>query len=227
MRETRVADATDLEPARLREYPEIIDDLRKVFLCAPTDELVRDHVANMLVVHEATRFLSRDARRKRRGLIMGSALGIGALVAGTGAAAASGRLPNGLQDAVANVVEPLGVDVPGGKSDDAPGRGGENPGHSDEAPGQQTAPGNSENAPGHGGENPGRSETAPGHSESENNKPDVPPGQSEAHGNAPDEPPGQANVPPSRPKASPDPATPNENSAKDGGQGRGQRGSGE
>lgn len=192
MRETRVADATSPEPVTLAEYPEVIDDLRRVFLCAPSEELVTDHVANMLVVYEATRFLSRDSRRRRRGFAFGSALGVGALVGGAGLAAASGNLPDGLQSTVARVAEPLGIDVPDGNADEAPGRGGENPSRADEAPGQQKLPGGSENAPGHGGENPGRSETAPGHSGNENNKPESPPGLTGEPGNAPDQPPGQA-----------------------------------
>jgi hypothetical protein len=200
MQEIRVADATDLEPAWLQEKAGIIGDLREVFLCAPADELVREHVANMLVLYEATRFLSRDSRRRRRSIMMGSALGIGTLVAGASAAAVSGSLPRGLQDAVANVAEPFGIDVPTSGSD-APGHGGDNPGQSQQAPGQQNAPGNSENAPGHGGETPGRSATAPGHSESENNKPDEPPGLSEDRGNAPSVPPGQENVRPSHPSS--------------------------
>jgi hypothetical protein len=196
MREIRVADATDVEPVGLEAYPGIIGDLREAFLCAPTEGLVNEHVANMLVVHEATRFLSRDSRRKRRGVILGSALGIGALMAGTGAAAAAGRLPDDVQDVVATVTEPFGIEVPTSGSDSAPGHGGDNPGHSEDAPGQQKAPGNSENAPGHGGENPGRSETAPGHTESTNNAPEAPPGLSEETGNAPDVPPGRPESPP-------------------------------
>jgi hypothetical protein len=47
-------------------------------------------------------------------------------------------------------------------SQDAPGHGGTNPGQSEQAPGQQDAPGASGDAPGHGGENPGQSDQAPG-----------------------------------------------------------------
>lgn len=174
--------------------PGVIDDLRVVFLSSPSDDLVRRHLADMLVSLEATRVLSRTSRHRRRWWI-GTSLAVGTgLFAGAGVAAAAGELPDPLQDAVAAVVEPFGFDLPTGNADEAPGRGGANPGRSDEAPGQQRSPGNSENAPGHGGQNPGRSETAPGHSGAENNRPAEPPGLSEdPPGAKPAAPPGLSN----------------------------------
>jgi hypothetical protein len=172
MREMRVADASHRELVTRQGYAEVEGDLREVFLSAPSDELVNRHLADMLVLYEATRALSRQPRRRRRHLVVASSFGIGmALVAGAGVAGASGDLPDPVQRVVAQVVAPLGIDVPTGTPEAAPGRGGENPGRADEAPGQQEAPGSTEDAPGLGGENPGRSETAPGHSDAENNRP--------------------------------------------------------
>ena len=199
----------------LTEYPQFIDDLRSAFLSAPSAEQTRRHLADMLVVYEATRFLARDARRMRRAARMGTSVGLGAaIVAGASVAAASGALPDPIQALAAGVAEPFGVHLPAGRSDDAPGRGGENPGASDEAPGQQVQPGASENAPGHGGENPGRSETAPGHSDAENNKPETPQGAGAEHGNAPAEPPGQTDKPVPPGQADLGSATPQPNHAK-------------
>jgi hypothetical protein len=90
-------------------------------------------------------------------------------------AAADGALPSQLQDVIADVAEPFGVDLHSVDSKDAPSDHSDGPGHSESAPGQQGQPGESENAPGHGGEGPGRSETAPGHSGAENNRPTSPP----------------------------------------------------
>ncbi len=194
MREIRVADAIGSEAPALVEYREVIDDLRSGFLSAPPEEVVQRHLADIFVVLEATRYLSRDARRRRRSLVFGSTLGLGAVLAGGGAAAAaSGSLPGPAQQFISRVAEPLGIDLPAGHSDDAPGRGGDNPGQSGSAPGQQADPGNSENAPGHGGDNPGRSDTAPGHSDNTDNTDNAPTtlvGRSGAVGTAPAVPPG-------------------------------------
>lgn len=200
----------------LTEYPQFIDDLRSAFLSTPSADLTQRHLADMLVVHEATRFLARNERRKRRAARMGTTFGLSAaLVAGASVAAASGNLPDPVQDVAATVAQPFGLDLPSARSDEAPGRGGENPGRSDEAPGQQDQPGNSENAPGHGGENPGRSDTAPGQSGSQNNTPESPPGLAGEQGNAPDEPPGEAGKP-EGPTVGP-PATPQPNPHSVGG----------
>ena len=190
MREIRVADATGPQPLTLLGNREVIDDLQSGFLSTPTDEVADRHLADMLVVFEATRHSPRGARRRRRALLFGSTLGLGAVLAAGGAAAASGGLPAPAQEAMSRLVEPLGIVLPTGASDDAPGRGGVNPGHADAAPGQEDGPGSSEDAPGLEGENPGRSETAPGHSDSTNNAPTTTPASSSAVGNAPDVPPG-------------------------------------
>jgi hypothetical protein len=177
MREIRVADATGSEPLPLSEYREVIVDLRTGFLSAPSEEVVRRHLADMFVVCEATRHLSRDSRRRRRTIVVGSTLGLGAVLAVGSAAAATGNLPTPAQEMISRVAAPIGLDLPAGNSKEAPGRGGDNPGQADSAPGQQSDPGNSENAPGLGGVNPGRSDSPPGSADNAGNAPTTLPPQ--------------------------------------------------
>jgi hypothetical protein len=182
MRETRVAFAAESDQAAWGADPTIIEDLREGFLSAPAEDLVCRHVAAMLVVHEATRFLARDARRRRRRVALAGSVGVGAVLLVGGAAAAE-VLPTPVQEVVADLADPFGVDVHPARSHDAPPDHEDGPGRSESAPGQLNrppgdgdAPGQSEDAPGHGGTAPGRSGTAPGHSGAENNRPDSRPG---------------------------------------------------
>jgi hypothetical protein len=201
MREARVAFTTDTEEALAAEHPEIIGDLREAFLAAPSDALVDRHVADILVLYEATRFLAIDARRKRRFVAMGATVGLGAMLAGAGAAAATGNLPTGLQGVVAAATEPFGIDLPDGHTDvpiiEEPTPSDEGPARADESPSGAGQPGSGA-APRIDGDDPGRSETAPGHSDSENNKPEAPPGLVDNPGHAPDVPPSTT---PERPSA--------------------------
>ena len=207
MREARVAFTTDTEEALAAEHPEIIGDLREAFLAAPSDALVERHVADILVLYEATRFLAIDARRKRRFVAMGATVGLGAMLAGAGAAAATGNLPTGLQGVVAGAVEPFGIDLPDGQADvsvtEEPSSSDVDPADAGEGP-RADQPGTTGTSAVDGEDRsgsdtgPGRSETALGHSDSENNKPEVPPGLVDNPGNAPDVPPSTT---PERPSA--------------------------
>lgn len=163
------------------------DDLRAVFVRDPAPEVAARHLAAMGSAGLAPVVPLASRRRRVAVAAMVGAAG----VVFTGGLAAAGALPGPVQDGVARLVQPIGIDLPDsgehpGRSDQAPGHGGTNPGKADEAPGQQDQPGNSENAPGLGGENPGRSDTAPGQTgDGGNNKPAVPPGQVDNPGQNP------------------------------------------
>ena len=60
MRESRVVDATGSEVTPPQAYLEVIDDLRCGFLSAPVEVVAQRHLADMFVVSEATRLLSRE-----------------------------------------------------------------------------------------------------------------------------------------------------------------------
>ena len=131
MRESRVVDATGSEVIPPRAYLEVVDDLRCGFLSAPVEVVAQRHLADMFVVSEATGFSRRESRRRRRNLVVGSTLGLGAVFAVGGTAAASGSLPLPAQQVVSRMAEHVGLDVPSGHSDEAPGRGGDSPGQSE------------------------------------------------------------------------------------------------
>jgi hypothetical protein len=133
----------------------VFDDLHTCYV-TPLDEAVAQRHLDLLDAE----LRKRHPSNVRRLLIAGGAV-VGALTLTTGLAAAD-LLPPKVQDVIATVAEPFGVDLPG-QSEDSPGRGGDSPGRSEDAPGQEDpGPGSSEDAPGltDGDGTPG--DTAPG-----------------------------------------------------------------
>jgi len=196
------------EELELDELEPVFADLRSVFVRPASPEVAADHIARMTAAaREAATLSVAPAQSRRRAdaaehpwrrKVAIVAAAFGAAVLGTGGLAVAGALPGPVQDAVATVVEPFGVDLPrsdDSKSDDpgdtdgtsnkggggsgtneAPGQTGQTPGQSGETPANGSEPpGQSGTAPGQSGENPGNSGNAPGQS-------GEPPGNS---GNAP------------------------------------------
>ena len=209
---------TDLAMADFRdelpeEHAEVYADLRSVFLEAPADEVMRDHLDAMLAAVPTAPAVP-IARSRRRRAIVASAVGMSAALAvGGGLAAATGNLPGPLRDVVAGLVAPFGIDLPDGDSTGATSpsdpdgvttpvsendQTDQSNGTSDpDGPPPSTGPSGIDeldlpdpNAPPLG--QPGSPEVPSGPAEQPGNRPDIPPGQSEQPGNRPDVPPGQA-----------------------------------
>lgn len=158
--------------------------LRSHYLQPPSDELAERHLARMMAAVTADGVIDLDTidlrppRRVRRAVVASL---VGASVLSISGLAAAGVLPAPVQSRVAAMVQPLGLQLPGGvdapgQSEDAPGHGGDSPGQSEDAPGRGGEnPGNSEQAPGQGGENPGKSDQAPGQGGQNPGNPGAPP----------------------------------------------------
>jgi hypothetical protein len=109
---------------------EVVDDLRQGFLVEPSEPLARRQLDAMLEAaatalgspssDEAAPPVALRPRRRVRAAI--AAAGVGVMVATGGvAAAATGSLPGPVQDFVASLVEPIGIDIPRAEDpDDAP-----------------------------------------------------------------------------------------------------------
>ena len=170
-----------------------LDILRGLLVRAPAPEVAAEHLARLTgdagralrdegePAHLDERADRRRIRRQRWAVAAVASVGV---VIGTGSLAAAGVLPSAVQDVVADVARPFGLDLPhsgdgpdggdsptststttGGVSEGAPGSSGEAPGQSGGAPGQLgEAPGQSGDAPGQGGSSPGQSGDAPGQS---------------------------------------------------------------
>ena len=102
---------TDLEGTLPDEYDEIFEDLRTVLLASPSEFVADQHLAAMADAQEVRVEPTPLAPRRRARVLAAAAVGAAVLVGG-GIAAAAGELPRPLQDAVARVLEPLGVDLP-------------------------------------------------------------------------------------------------------------------
>jgi hypothetical protein len=190
---------------------DIVDDLREVYLQAPSPTTRDLHLGTMM----AAAGLEPDAPRGRR--LWAAALVAVVAVVAFGGVAQAGVLPGAVQDTIASIASTVGVDLPRsddptkdpaetpgddpavrsedppGQSEDAPGHGGSAPGQSEDAPGQGgNAPGQSEDAPGQGGNAPGNSENAPGRSGNTPGPPTQPPGNSGNTPGPPTQPPGNS-----------------------------------
>jgi hypothetical protein len=160
-----------------------LDALRRALVHPPSSEIATRHLSRItgdagralrgqgLASHYDELAARREHRRRRWAVAAVASVGV---VLGTGGLAAAGVLPTPVQDVIADVARPFGLDLP--HSDDEPGSGGggsststtsgssqDAPGQSGDAPGQGgTSPGQSEGAPGQGGTSPGQSDEAPG-----------------------------------------------------------------
>lgn len=160
----------------------VLADLRAVSLRPAAPDVAATHLALMesaaleAVVPSAAPVLSRRRTGAAdtfwttpRRVVAGAVAGFVALF-GVGGLGLAGALPGPVQDFVAHVTEPLGLDMP--RSDDVPGkgRGSEAPSSTagsavTAAPGQTGAnPGQSGETPANGAEPPGQAGTTPGQS---------------------------------------------------------------
>ena len=197
----------DVDGAELNgELRAAVDDLRAVLVRPASDDVTTRHLARMAAAASAaavtsasvapTRNLVREPSWTRRALVAASAAVVAAL--GLGGLGMAGALPGPVQDAVADVGDRIGLDMPHRDDDaaddaddaevpDDPGTGtsipgveGVAPGQSGETPGQSGAepPGQSGQAPGQSGSAPGQSGSAPGQSGSAPGQSGSAPGQS-------------------------------------------------
>ena len=177
------------------ELRDVVADLRAAFDRPAAPDVAAWHLARMEAAASAMASTAAPAlsRRRvgaaepswpRRALVAASALVVGAF--GVGGLGMAGALPGPVQDAVADVGDRLGLDMPhpdGGEvppaaepdqrdTVDAPGAEGATPGQAGTAPGQAGAtpgqagatPADGAEPPGQAGATPGQSGTAPGQS---------------------------------------------------------------
>ncbi len=98
------------------------DEARAEFVETPAQGLERRHLAAMVEAFEASDLVHSNAPRRKslmsRILAIGAAkvlaVGMAALIATGTALAAAGSLPDPAQDAVANTVDNVGLNIPGG-----------------------------------------------------------------------------------------------------------------
>jgi hypothetical protein len=160
----------------------VLADLRAVAVRPAAPDVVADHLARMeSAARSAAVPSAAPARSRRRAgaadsfwtmprrIAAGAAAAFVALF-GLGGLGLAGALPGPVQDFVATVTQPLGIDMP--RSDDPPahGKGAESPSPTtgpavSGAPGQTGAtPGQSGETPANGSEPPGQAGTTPGQS---------------------------------------------------------------
>ncbi len=184
--------SSDPELPTPTDLVDVVADLKVAFLVPPDELTTRRHLAGLAAFRANQQSArSRRTRRRRRILVP---LGVtGGLILATSGLAAANVLPAPMQNAVAAVEAPFGIELPTTDTpDDGPSRSNDdrdrgtdstpagpttsesprvdgsspNPpaAPSQGAAGQAgTNPGHSDQAPGHTGTNPGNSDQAPGH----------------------------------------------------------------
>jgi hypothetical protein len=218
MNDRREGAHRDEDDLGLDELESVFVDLRAAFVRPAAPAVAAEHLARMeaasresdaialAVAPVHTVDVERHSLRRRLAVAAAAAA---AVLFGVGGLGYAGALPGPVQDAVASIVEPFGVDLPrsddpppaddsnetddpssgagnGARSDEDPGQSGEPPGQSDDAPGQsEDAPGQSGEAPGQTGETPSSGAVPPGQSGETPGQSGSAPGQSgEAPGNS-------------------------------------------
>ncbi|HEY6532019.1 MAG TPA: hypothetical protein VIY72_06930 [Acidimicrobiales bacterium] len=205
----------DDQAMELEELDAVLADLRTAFVRPAPPDVAADHLARMEAAALEERLPAaapalaasgaepvRHHLRRRLAVV---AAGVVAVLFGVGGLGYAGALPGPVQDTVASVMEPFGLDLPrsddppatsdredpssgagnGARSDEEPGRSGETPGRSGESPGQSgetpgqsgTTPANGSEPPGQSGESPGQSGSAPGQSGEDPGNSENAPGQ--------------------------------------------------
>jgi hypothetical protein len=110
---------TDVDSRLPDEHEAVFDDLRAVLLQPPAEHVAEQHLAAMVQELPARPAVVALVPRRARRALAAATVGAAVLIAG-GIAAASGSLPGPLQDTVARVLEPFGVDLPGAGTDSRP-----------------------------------------------------------------------------------------------------------
>jgi hypothetical protein len=224
MNDRREGAHRDEDDLGLDELESVFVDLRAAFVRPAEPAVAAEHLARMDAAARETDALApavapvgtseveveRSSLRRRLAVVGAAAA---AVLFGVGGLGYAGALPGPVQDAVASIAEPFGVDLPrsddppaadgsnetddpssgagnGARSDEDPGQSGEAPGQSGDAPGQsEEAPGQSGEAPGQTGETPSSAAVPPGQSGETPGQSGSAPGQSgEAPGNSGDAP---------------------------------------
>jgi hypothetical protein len=156
----------------------IAADLRAVFVHDADPELTQRFVDAMASAAGGAVLPRRSLRRRRAA--MAGAVVVAGLFTTVGLAAAD-VLPTPIQDGVARLVRPLGIDLPDSGDDDG-SRGAIE--HDPATTFDRERPGATTDSPGPGSDNPGSAGAAPGQTAAGgNNQPVVPPGQVDNPGN--------------------------------------------